>query len=236
MSTVDPIVPTDTLRGAGRRVLGAPLRSRTYSHLLYLVLAFPLGVVYVVGLVTGTAVGVGLLVTWIGLPILLATLAGAAAAAGVEARLASRLVGVDATVPAFLRAFDAGDGLALPGDGFFDAVRRLVTAPSTWTAAVLSVYKFVFGVVAFVAVVTVGSVSAAMLAAPFVYDDAGGVVGAATAGQYRIGSWTVRSLPEAVAVAVAGALVLAVGLSLLSALARVHARSTAAILRVGPGR
>lgn len=236
MSTVDPIVPTDTLRGVGRRVLGAPLRSRTYSHLLYLVLAAPLGLVYVVGLVTGTAVGVGLLVTWIGLPILLATLAGAAAAAGVEARLASRLVGVDATVPAFLRAFDAKDGLALPGDGFFHAVRRLVTAPSTWTAAVLSVYKFVFGLVAFVAMITVGSVSAAMLAAPFVYDDAAGVVGAATAGQYRIGSWTVRSLPEAVAVAVVGALVLAVGLSLLSALARVHARSTAAILRVGPGR
>ena len=135
MSTVDAIVPTDTLRGVGRRVLGAPLRTRTYCHLLYLVLAAPLGVVYGVGLVTGTAVGVGLLVTWVGLPILLATVAGAA-----------------------------------------------------------------------------------------------------TAGQYRIGSWTVRSLPEAVAVAAVGALVFSVGLSLLSALARVHARSTAAILRVGPGR
>jgi hypothetical protein len=235
MSTVDSIVPTDTLRGVGRRVLGAPLRTRTYCHLLYLVLAAPLGVVYGVGLVTGTAVGVGLLVTWVGLPILLATLAGAAAAAGIEARLASRLVGVDATVPAFLRAFDAGDGLALPGDGFFDAVRRLVTAPLTWTAVVPLMYTFVFGLVALVAMVTVGSVSAALLAAPFVYDDAGGVVGAATAGQYRIGSWTVRSLPEAVAVAAVGALVFAVGLSLLSALARVHARSTAAILRVGPG-
>lgn len=235
MSTVDAIVPTDTLRGVGRRVLGAPLRTRTYCHLLYLVLAAPLGVVYGVGLVTGTAVGVGLLVTWVGLPILLATVAGAAAAAGIEARLASRLVGVDATVPAFLRAFDAGDGLALPGDGFFDAVRRLVTAPSTWTAVVRLMYTFVFGLVALAAVVTVGSVSAALLAAPFVYDDAGGVVGAATAGQYRIGSWTVRSLPEAVAVAAVGALVFSVGLSLLSALARVHARSTAAILRVGPG-
>ena len=236
MSTVDAIVPTDTLRGVGRRVLGAPLRTRTYCHLLYLVLAAPLGVVYGVGLVTGTAVGVGLLVTWVGLPILLATVAGAAAAAGIEARLASRLVGVDATVPAFLRAFDAGDGIALPGDGFLDAVRRLVAAPSTWTAVVLLMYTFVFGLVALAAVVTVGSVSAALLAAPFVYDDAGGVVGAASAGQYRIGSWTVRSLPEAVAVAAVGALVFSVGLSLLSALARVHARSTAAILRVGPGR
>lgn len=236
MSSADSIVPTEALRGVGRRFLGAPLRSRTYSHLAYLLVAFPLGTAYFVGIVTGTAVGVGLLLTWIGLPILLATLAGAAAAAGIEAHLATRLVGVDATVPAFLREFDASDGIALPGDGFVDAVRRLVTDPSTWTAVVLTVYKFVFGLVALVAVVTLGAVSAAALAAPFVYDDPAGVAtGAATAGQYRIGSWTVRSLPEALVVAVAGAVVLLVGLNLLSALARFHARSTAALLRVGAG-
>ena len=42
-------------------------------------------------------------------------------------------------------------------------------------------------------------------------------------------------LPEAVAVAAVGPLVFSVALSLLPAPARVHARSTAAILRVGPG-
>ena len=236
MSTVDSIASTDTLRGIGRRFLGAPLRSRTYRHLLYLLLAFPLGVVYFVGFVTGTAVGLGLLVTWVGLPILLVTLAAAAAAAGIEAQLARRLVGVDAAVPAFLREFDVSDGLALPGDGFGDAVRCLVTTPSTWTGAVLLVYKFVFGLVAVVAVATIGSVSAALLAAPFVYDDPAGVVAnAAGAGQYRIGSWTVGSLPEALAIAVVGVGVLIVGLNLLSGLARVHARSVAAILRVGTG-
>ena len=236
MSTVDSIALIDTLRGAGRRFLGVPLRSRTYRHLAYLLVAFPLGIAYFVGLVTGTAVGSGLLLTWVGLPVLLATLAGAAVAAGVEARLARRLVGVDATVPAFLREFDAGDGLALPGDGFVDAIRRLVTAPSTWTAVVLLVYRFVFGIVAFVAVVAVGSISTALLAAPLVYDEpTGAVAGAGTAGQYRIGSWTVGSLPEALAVAAGGIAVLLVGLHLLNALARIHARSTAAILRVRPG-
>lgn len=229
MSTADPIVSTDTLRGVGRRVFGAPFRTRTYSHLLYLVVAFPLGIAYFVGLVTGTALGLGLLVTWVGLPILVVTLAGAAAAAGVEAGLARRLVGVDAPAPSFLREFDAGDGVALPGDGFVDAVRRLVAARSTWTGAVLLVYKFVFGTVAFVAVVTVGAVSVAALAAPFVYDHP------ATVG-YRIGSWTVGTLPEALAVAGCGVVVAVVGLNLLSALARAHARSTAAILRVGTGR
>ncbi|GGJ02989.1 hypothetical protein GCM10008995_10970 [Halobellus salinus] len=236
MSTVDPFASTKSLRGVGRQFLGAPLRARTYRHLLYLVLAFPLGVVYFVGFVTGTAAGLGLLVTWVGLPILLLTLVAAAAAAGIEARLATRLVGVDAAVPVFLREFDVNDGLAVPGDGFVDAVRRLVTTPSTWTAVVLLVYKFVFGTAAFVAVTTVGSVSAALLAAPFVYDDPAGVVSsAAAAGQYRVGSWTVGSLPEALAVAAGGVVVLVVGLNLLNGLARFHARSVAGILRVGTG-
>jgi hypothetical protein len=236
MSTADSIVTTDTLHRFGRRFLGAPVRSRTYRHLLYLLLAFPLGIVYFVGFVTGTAVGLGLLVTWLGLPILLLTLSAAAAAAGIEARLATRLVGVDAAVPAFLREFDVDDGLAVPGDGFVDAVRRLVTTPSTWTAVVLLIYKFVFGLVAFVAVTTVGSISAALLAAPVVYDDPAGIAaGAATAGQYRVGSWTVGSLPEALAVAAGGVVVLVVGLNLLSGLARFHARSVAGILRVGTG-
>lgn len=233
MSTAEPIVSSTTLRGVGRRFLGAPLRSRTYRNLLYLLLAFPLGIVYFVGLLTGTAVGTGLLLTWVGLPILLATLAGAAVAAGIEARLASRLVGVDAAVPAFLREFSIRDGVALPGDGFVDAACRLVTAPSTWTSVVLLVYKFVVGLVSFVAVVTVGSVTIALLAAPLVYDASGALATGGAGGQYRIGSWMVNSLPEAFAVAGMGVLALIVGLNLLNGLSRFQARSVASILRVG---
>lgn len=235
MSTAEPIVSSTTLRGVGRQFLGAPLRSHTYRNLLYLLLAFPLGIVYAVGLVTGTAVGAGLLVTWVGLPILLATLAGAAVAAGIEAKLASRLVGVDAAVPTFLREFDIRDDIALPGDGFADALRRLVTAPSTWTSVVLLVYKFVVGLVSFVAVVIVSSITTALLAAPLVYDASGTIATGGAAGQYRIGSWVVSSLPEALAVAGAGAIALIVGLNLLNWLARFQAQSVATIIRVGTG-
>lgn len=236
MSTVKPNAPTDTLRGVGRRFLGAPLRSRTYKHLLYLLVAFPLGIAYFVGLLTGTAVGIGLLLTWVGLPILIVTLAGATAAAGVEAHLARRLVGVEAAAPTVLREVDVGKDLALPGDGFFEAVRRLVANPSTWTAVVLVGFKFVFGLVGFVAVTVVGSISAAMLAAPFVYERPAGTAAAGSAaGVYRIGSWVVGSLPEALAVAGAGAVVLLVGVNVLDTLAVFQARSTAAILRFGTG-
>jgi hypothetical protein len=217
-----------------RRFLGAPVRLQTYRNLLYLALAFPLGLGYFVGLVLGVTLGVGLLVVWVGLPVLLATLAAAVAAAGVEATLARRLGGVDAAVPSFLREFDVSGGLALPGDGFLDAVRRLVTARTTWTSVVLLLAKFGFGLLAFVALVVGGAVTGAFLAAPLVYDDPGvalGVGGVVVDGEYAVGPWLVDTLPEALAAAAAGVAFLFVALNLLNALAGVHARSTAALLR-----
>ena len=216
-----------------RRLLGTPFRAQTYRNLLYLALAFPLGLAYVVGLVFGVALGVGLLVTWIGLPVLLVTLAAATAAAGLEATLARRLVGVDVSVPAFLREFDAVKGLALPGEGFLDAVRRLVTARATRTSVALLFAKFGFGLLSFVALAVAGAVSGGFLAAPFVYDDPRvviGVGGIVVDGEYGVGPWAVDTFPEALAAGIAGVVFLFVALALLDGLARAHAGYTAALL------
>jgi hypothetical protein len=216
-------------------VLTAPFRIRTYANLLYLLLAFPLGLAYFTWIVTGGALGAGLLITWVGLPILVLTLSGATVAAGIEARLAESLVGVDASVPSFLSEFQVADGLALPGDGFVEAIKRLVVAPSTWTSVVLLVTKFVAGIVSFVAVVTSTAIAAALISAPFVYQDTGislGATGPAAASDYTIGSWTVSTLPEALVVAGAGAVFVLVALNLLNGLARVQAMYTASLLGV----
>ena len=148
-----------------------PSTPQTYRNLVYLALAFPLGLVYFVGLVTGGALGLGLLITVVGLPILLLTVVGATLAAGLEAHLTTHLAGVPTPVPEALREFDAREGLALPGDGFLDATRHLVTAPSTWTSVVVVLTKFVFGLASFVALVTAGAVGTALLAAPVAYND-----------------------------------------------------------------
>jgi len=227
--------PTDALR----HVIGAPFRGETYRNLLYLALAFPLGLGYFVGLVTGGALGIGLLITLVGLPILLVTLSATTLAAGLEAWLATRLVGVEASVPAVLRESTLDEGFVLPGDGFFDAVRRLLTAPSTWTSVLLVLSKFAFGIVSFVALVTSGAVTATMVAAPLVYDSATvnlGLTGGATAGTYRVGSWVVDTLPEALVVAAGGLVVAVLALNLLNLLAGVQARYTAALLRVDAER
>jgi hypothetical protein len=220
------------------RVCTAPFRTQTYKNLLYLLLAFPLGIAYFTWLVTGGSLGVSLLITWVGLPILVLTLSGATVAAGIEARLAESLVGVDTSVPSFLSEFRVKDGLALPGDGFVAAVKQLVTAPSTWTSVVLLLAKFVAGIVSFVAVVTSTAIAAALLAAPFIYNDATVSFGAASpaaASNYTIGSWTVSTLPEALAVAGAGVIFVLVALNLLNGLARIQAMYTATLLGVSDG-
>ena len=58
-----------------RRYFGVVAREETYLNLIYLVLAFPLGTVYFVFLVTGISVGIGTAIIWIGIPILLAVFA-----------------------------------------------------------------------------------------------------------------------------------------------------------------
>jgi hypothetical protein len=221
--------------GALRYVVGVPFRRQTYRNLLYLALAFPLGIGYFTGLVTGGALGVGLLITLVGLPILLVTLSATTLAATLEAWLARTLVGVEASVPAVLRESTLDEGLVLPGDGFVDAVRHLLTAPSTWTSVLLVLSKFAFGIVSFVALVTTGAITVTMVAAPLVYDSANvslGLMRETTLGAYSVGPWVIDTLPEALVVAAGGLVFAMLALNLLNLLAGVQARYTAALLRV----
>lgn len=219
-----------------RRAVDVPFRAQTYRNLLYLGLAFPLGICYFVLFVTGLSLGVGLLIVWVGLPILLLTLVGAAAAAGIEVTLARELVGVEAELPSVLREATVGDRVVLPGDGFLDAVRTLVTAPTTWTSVLLVLAKFAFGIAAFVALTTVLAVSTGLTAAPLLYDNPGvqvGLVGSADVGSYTLGPVVIETLPAALGVSVLGVLSLFVGLHLLNLLARIHATYTALLLGIG---
>lgn len=217
--------PTAALGDALRRFAGVPLRRQTYRNLAYLALAFPLGLGYFVGVTVGLALGAGLFVTWLGLPVLVLTVAGATVVAGFEATLARRLLGTDAALPEALRDFDPGDATVRPGDGVLAALKRFLLAPTTWTSVLLVGVKFGFGVVAFVALVTAGSLLPSMLAAPVLYD--------APHVTYRFGRYAVETLPDALAVFAAGVLLTLSALHLLNALARLGGLLTAALLDVG---
>ena len=85
-----------------RTVLAAPLRRQTYGNIAYLTLTAVLGQLYFVGFVTGASLGLGLIITLLGLPILVGTLAATTGVVSLEAKLTGWLVGVDIPEPEFI--------------------------------------------------------------------------------------------------------------------------------------
>lgn len=207
-----------------RRFVAVPFDVQTYRNLAYLALAFPLGLAYFVGVTVGLSMGAGLLITWVGLPIIVATVALATIAAGFEAQLVERLLGMEAPLPEVLREFDAEAAVAVPGDGFLASVKRLLVAPTTWTSVFLLVGKFAFGVVAFTALVTAWSVAVATIGAPLVYD--------ASHATYYVGPYVIDTLAEAVALSAAGVLFALASLHVLNGLARLGGLLTTSLLSV----
>ncbi|RJX48703.1 sensor domain-containing protein [Halonotius pteroides] len=217
-----------------RTVLGAPLRRQTYGNIAYLALAAILGQLYFIGFVIGASLGIGLLITLLGLPILVGTLAATTGVASLEARLASCLVCIDISEPEFLSKTSVRDGLVLPGGEFLDAVVSLVTARSTWLSVGLIAVKFVFSIISLVVLPTLLAISAALLATPFVYESQFvGFDSAVTVGAYSVDQWVVETLPEALAVAGGGVIFVIVAINLLNALARLQALSIAVLLKGG---
>ena len=209
-----------TVERAVTSFFAAPFRARTYKRLAYLLIAFPLGLAYFVGLTVGGSVGLGLAVTWVGVPILLVTLLGATAIAGFEAKLANLLVDQDVSVPPALRPEFRRDD-----EGFVDALRRFLAEPTTWTSVGLAFARFAFGLVAFVVTVTAAAVLVGLLAAPFVYNDPGVAV--------TLGEYAIDTLPQALGVAGLGVLWLFVAANLIDLLAAAGAFLTATFLAPG---
>ena len=144
------------------QLFGAPFRLRTYTNLLYLMLAFPLGLAYFVFLVAGLAAGFGLTIVWIGIPLLALVFAGSWAFAAFERQMAIHLLGAEISpmIPLILPApnGEARTALQRAGDFFGN--------PSTWKGMGFLLLKFPLGLVSFVAVVTMLATSAAFLLAP----------------------------------------------------------------------
>ena len=121
-------------------VVGVVVDGRTYRHLLYLLLALPLGFVYSTAFAFGVGIGLALSVVLVGLVILFVTLIGARLAAGFERRLANALLGTG-----LLRPDDLADA-----DGALAGIRKYVDARSTWAGVGFLSLKFWVSLFAFV--------------------------------------------------------------------------------------
>ena len=120
------------------RFFGVVRRPRTWLGILFHWLAFPLGLFYFVFLVTGLSLGVGLVVVWVGIPILL-VVAGAWWLFGAFERLqAKHLLGAD--VPPAPREWEKVDGVWAKLKAHFGSA-------ATWKDLVYLLAKLPFGIV-----------------------------------------------------------------------------------------
>lgn len=208
--------PDESIGGFDIRAVVAPVVDRqTYKNLVYLVLAFPLGVIYSFGFGVGFVLGVGLSLVGIGLGILLALVVASRGLAEGERWLATRLLGVSLTAPP---AEGSGDGLGA-------TVRAYLADETTWRSLAFLLLKLwvgVIGVVLLFAVATVVSMLSAILRVPHTVEF-GEVNGEPVV-------WTVETVPEAALAALLGVLAGLFVLHLTNAFAYAARRMAVALL------
>lgn len=208
---------TDRTGGIGRRLFGAFVDRQTYKNLLYLLLAIPLGFAYYALFGMGVLVGVFLTLVLVGLVVLVGLLLGARAAAAFERWLANALLGLD------LRGYD--DVGWVEGAGLRARLRAYLDAPSTWRAVGFLSMKTLLSVLSILGLFVLAT-AASMLTAPLRYPTAvefGEVNGDPL-------TWSIETVPEALAAGLFGAALLVLFVHLANAVAYVCGRIAAALL------
>src|SRR5262249_55130972 len=139
-----------SLRAGLNVVVGVVWRKQTYLNLAYLIAAFPLGIAYFTLLVTGLSVGTSTAVIGIGFVVLLLTVACWWGLAAFERHLVMWWLDVDIAPMAPPSPPDR-----TPWERIQDTLRN----PVTWKSLAYLFVEFPFGILAFVATVTLLSIS-----------------------------------------------------------------------------
>jgi hypothetical protein len=142
----------------------APFRLRTYTNLLYLALALPLGLIYFIFLSVGLSVGAGLTLIWIGIPILALVFAGSWGFAAMERQLAIHALG--APVPPMSQP---AVELAQISQTVWQRVKAFFSNPVTWKGMAFLFLKLPLGMVSFIAIVFLLTLSTALLFTPLLW-------------------------------------------------------------------
>ena len=141
-------------------VFGVFVRPQTYLNLVYLYLAFPLGIAYFVFIVVGLTLGFALIITLLGVPLLILTILVSSLLSSFERELANRLL--NEKIPSMLQ--EEFSGLSLLGK-----LKSLLSNSITWTGLLFLIAKFPIGIASFILATLLLTGSAGLLAAPIYY-------------------------------------------------------------------
>jgi hypothetical protein len=208
-----------TARSSSRSVLGDAVgvvaEAQTYKNLLYLFLAFPLGMAYFILLTVGLSFGLALSVVVVGLGIMLGTVVGMRFVASFERWLANTLLDTDIDDPSDVER----------SEGLVDTVKSYLQATSTWKGLGFVFLKFWVGIVAFVLLLVSLGFAIELLLLPLFPDGALNI----TVNSTEIASYFDTTGQRALAVP-AGAVLFVVALNVLNAFARLNASIATSLL------
>ena len=137
--------------------LRAPIEARSWRELGYVMLSLPLGILMFTYAVTMFALGAGLLITFLGVPVLAAMLAGCRGFGSLERARARRLLGVEVAAPEPLRVRRHGPL------GWMGAVLR---SGASWRHALYTVVQFPWSMFSFVVALNFWAYGWALLTYP----------------------------------------------------------------------
>ncbi|NHN42545.1 histidine kinase [Halorubellus sp. JP-L1] len=203
----------------GRSLAGvvAPVADpQTYRNVLYLFLAFPLGLGYYFLLVFGLVLGVALAVVVVGLLVLLGVVVGSRFLASFERSLANRLLGTEIADP---------DDVDRDASGVVETAKAYLRAGSTWGGLGFVALKFPVGVLSFVLLVSLLGTAIELLLLP-VYP--GGAFNVEVAGWVVARSF--ETTTERLLAVPAGAVLGVVAVNVLNAFADANASIASSLL------
>ncbi|MEV5332888.1 sensor histidine kinase [Streptomyces werraensis] len=137
--------------------LRAPVEGRAWRELAHVLLSLPISILMFTYAVTMVSLGAGLLVTFLGVPVLAAALAGCRGIGSVERARARGLLGLDVGEPEPLR---------LKRQGFMGWIGAVLKSGTSWRALLYSVLQLPWAVLSFTVTVTVWSLGWSLLTYP----------------------------------------------------------------------
>ncbi len=204
------------------RFFGVVGSRQSYLNLLYLLVAFPLGVFYFTFLVSGLSLGISLLIIWLGIPILLFVGVIWWLLAKFERLLAVHLLNAD--IPELRRPLSEGNDI-------WTRFREYLSNLVTWKSLLYLFLKFQLGVATFIILATFISATLAFLTLPFTYRFMSEIQIGVFLG-LGLPAWHIDSMNDALLGALIGLMLLPVTLHVTNGLAWVHAKFSRLMLSV----
>jgi hypothetical protein len=192
------------------RIFGTVIDPQTWRNFLYLVLSFPLGLIYFVPVVVLLSVGAGLMVVLVGIPILILAFALIRAFVAGERLLLRKLLDAVVPDPAPVRRPAA----------LVSRMMSYLGDAQLWKGLVYLLMHFAFGVVSFSLVMALIPASVALLMAPLTY----------TLVPYNVMMTRIDTFDQAVLCCSAGAIMGLLSLHLLNLWAALWKRVGVALL------